>query len=237
MIFDQAEFNVRFEWGHKGAYLLGPVSDVIIVVDVLSFSTAVEIATSQGAVVYPYRWKDETVYDFAESISAEVADRENGNGYCLSPASLQSLPPGIRLVLPSPNGSHICFSTGSTHTMAGCLRNSRAVAESAMRKGRDVTVIAAGERWEDDTLRPCFEDTVGAGAIIRHLTGTLSPEAEAAAAVFEKTSSSLLEHIKRCSSGKEKISRGEGRDLVLASELDISVCVPVLTDGAFKREA
>jgi 2-phosphosulfolactate phosphatase len=237
MIFDQSEYDIRCEWGHKGASLLGPVSDVIIVVDVLSFSTAVEIATSQGAVVYPYRWKDETVYDFAKSISAEVADRKNANGYCLSPASLQALPSGIRLVLPSPNGSHICFSTGPTHTLAGCLRNCRAVAESAMRKGRNITVIAAGERWEDDTLRPCFEDMVGAGAIIRHLAGTLSPEAEAAAAVFEMASSSLLEHIKRCGSGKEKISRGEGRDLALASELDISGCVPVLTGGAFKSEA
>jgi 2-phosphosulfolactate phosphatase len=237
MIFDQAEYDVRFEWGHKGASLLGPVSDVIIVVDVLSFSTSVEIATSQGAVVYPYRWRDETVYDFARSISAEVADRDNKHGYCLSPASLQSLPADIRLVLPSPNGSHICFSTGPTHTLAGCFRNCQAVAESAMLKGRNITVIAAGEKWEDGTLRPCFEDMAGAGAIIRHLAGTLSPEAEAAAAVFEKVSSSLLEHIKRCSSGKEKISRGEVRDLALASELNVSGCVPVLAGGAFKREA
>jgi 2-phosphosulfolactate phosphatase len=237
MILDQSEYDIRCEWGHKGASLLGPVSDVIIVVDVLSFSTAVEVATSQGAVVYPYRWKDETAYDFAKSISAEVADGDNANGYCLSPASLKSLPTDIRMVLPSPNGSHICFSTGATPTMAGCLRNCRAVAESAMRKGRNITVIAAGERWEDDSLRPCFEDMVGAGAIIRHLSGTLSPEAEAAAAVFERVSSSLLEHIKRCSSGKEKISRGEERDLVLASELNVSGCVPLLTDGAFKREA
>ena len=87
MIFDQSEFNVRCEWGEKGVALLAPISDVVIIVDMLSFSTAVEIATSRGALVYPYRWKDETAYLFARSINAEVADKNNERGYSLSPAS------------------------------------------------------------------------------------------------------------------------------------------------------
>src|SRR5688500_14446082 len=119
MIFDQADYNIRCEWGERAVLMLAPISDVIIIVDVLSFSTAVEIATSQGALVYPYRWKDHAAYEFARSVSAEVADRRNKSGCCLSPASLQLLPADTRLVLPSPNGSALSLSTGSTPTITG----------------------------------------------------------------------------------------------------------------------
>ena len=237
MTFDQSEFNVRCEWGVKGVALLAPISDVVIIVDVLSFSTAVDIAASRGALVYPYQWKDETAYLFAESINAEVADKNNVRGYSLSPASLTTVAKGVRLVLPSPNGSSLSLATGSTPTIAGCLRNCRAVAKTAMRKGKNIAVIPAGERWDDGTLRPCLEDLAGAGAIIQYLRGTLSPESGTAVAAFENVSSNLSEQIKSCGSGKEKIVKGEERDIVLASELNASDCVPVMIDGAYRKEA
>jgi 2-phosphosulfolactate phosphatase len=237
MTFDQSEYEVRCEWGDRGVSLLAPISDVIVIVDVLSFSTAVEIATSQGAVVYPYRWKDETARQFAGSVSAEVADRHNKNGYSLSPSSLCALPLGCRLLLPSPNGSELSLSTGSTLMLSGCFRNCRAVAEFAMSRGTKIAVIPAGEKWEDGTLRPCFEDLTGAGAIIRYLRGSLSPEAKAARAVFESSVSNLQKYIAGCSSGKEKMSRGEESDVTLASELNVSRCVPALVDGAYRKEA
>jgi 2-phosphosulfolactate phosphatase len=165
-----------------------------------------------------------------------VADVSNKSGYCLSPASLQLLPRGTRLVLPSPNGSALSLSTGSTPTIAGCLRNCQAVAESAMRKGKDIAIVPAGERWEDGTLRPCFEDLLGAGAIIQHLRGTLSPEAQAAVAVFAAARSNVFERIKGCGSAKEKIARGEEVDVVLAAEVNVSQCVPVMRGGAYRRE-
>jgi 2-phosphosulfolactate phosphatase len=227
MTFDQSEYNIRCEWGQQGISLLAPISDVVIVVDILSFSTAVEIATGQGALVYPCRWKDAAVDEFAKSIGAEVADRNNPHGYRLSPASLQALPVGVRLVLPSPNGSDLSRLAGSTPVIAGCLRNSEAVARSATGKGQRVAVIAAGERWADGSLRPCFEDWIGAGAIIQHLRGTLSPEARAAVAVFASVRANLLDSLKSCGSGKEKISRGEELDVMLAAELNVSDCVPI----------
>ncbi len=216
--------------------MLAPISDVIIIVDLLSFSTAVEIATNQGALVYPFRWTDHSAHEFARSVGAEVADSSNKSGYCLSPASLQSLPADTRLVLPFPNGSALSFSTGSTPTIAGCLRNCHSVAESAMRKGKNIAIVPAGERWEDGTLRPCFEDFLGAGAIIQYLEGMLSPEARAAVAVFETAHTKIYELIKGCGSGKEKIDRGEEADIVLASEVNVSECVPVMRGGAYRRE-
>jgi 2-phosphosulfolactate phosphatase len=236
MIFNQSDYSIRCEWGEKGVQVLAPISDVIIIIDVLSFTTAVDMATAQGAWVYPYRWRDSSVHRFANSVAAEVADADNKNGYCLSPASLQSLPAELRLVLPSPNGSTLSVATGSTPTIAGCLRNCEAVAKSAMRKGKNIAVVPAGEKWEDGTLRPSLEDLLGAGAIIHHLQGSLSPEARAAAAVYQAAQSDIFERLRGCSSGKEKISKSEEEDLVLAAEVNVSDCVPELVDGAYRKE-
>src|SRR4051812_22666938 len=119
MIYDQSEYDIACEWGAEGVSILAPVCDVIIVIDVLSFSTAVEIATNQNAVVFPYVWKDETVYEFAETVNAQVADRTNKNGFSLSPTSLQNLPENSRLVLPSTNGSTISFLAKNKIVIAG----------------------------------------------------------------------------------------------------------------------
>ncbi|MBL8167585.1 MAG: 2-phosphosulfolactate phosphatase [Acidobacteria bacterium] len=234
-LFEQAAYNICCEWGAQGASLLALSCEVVIVVDVLSFSTSVEVATSQGAAVYPYRWKDGTAARFADSVSAIVADGTDERGYRLSPASLQSLPPQTRLVLPSPNGAEISLATGHTLTLAGCLRNRRAVAEYAMGLGERIAVIPAGERWPDGSLRPCFEDLIGAGSIIECLRGSRSPEAESARAGFANARDALLELLGNCSSGQEKISRDEAGDLVLAASLDVSDGVPLLRDGAYRR--
>src|SRR3982751_321084 len=98
MTFDQSEYDVRCEWGERGVERLASASDVVVIVDVLSFSTAVEIATSQGASVFPFRWKDEAAHAYPESVNAEVADQSNRSKRSLSPASLLHLPPGARLV-------------------------------------------------------------------------------------------------------------------------------------------
>ncbi len=99
MLFDQSEYDIRCEWGEQGVTVLAPDCDVLVIVDIFSFSTSLDIAVSKGAVVYPYRWRDERVYAFAEQMQAEVADRKNRNGFTLSPESLVNLPDITRLVL------------------------------------------------------------------------------------------------------------------------------------------
>ena len=236
MFFDQSTYDIRCEWGEKGISVLAPVCDVLVIVDILSFSTSLDIAVSKHAVVYPYRWKDEGVYTYAEEMCAEVADRQNSNGFNLSPGSLGNLPDNARLVLPSPNGSMITLAAGSTPVLAGCFRNCRAVARSAMKGGRKIGVVPAGERWEDNSLRPCFEDLAGAGAIINHLEGTLSPEAEVAKLIFENCKDSLAEKLRNCGSGKEKRAKNEARDIDLSADLDVSECVPFYSDGVYRRK-
>src|SRR5687767_5491831 len=106
MTFSQSGFDVRCEWGEHGGSQLAPIRDVVIIVDVLSFSTSVEIATSRDAMIFPYRWQDASAAVFAASVGALVAGARRGSpGYYLSPQSLLYLPPGTRLVMPSPNGA------------------------------------------------------------------------------------------------------------------------------------
>ena len=235
MFFDQQEFDIRCEWGTQGVTALAPISDVVIIVDVLSFSTSVDIAVRQGAAVFPYRWADDSAAEFAASIKAELADPKRTKGrYSLSPASLMSIPRGTQIVLPSPNGATLTLAARPTPVLAGCLRNARAVAAAAKKYGTRIAVIPAGERWKDDhSLRPSFEDLIGAGAVISHLTGRCSPEALGAVAAFRETSSELDRYMRQCSSGKELIERGYSEDVRLASQLDASDAAPTLIDDAF----
>lgn len=233
--FDQQEFDVRCEWGAHGVSLLAPISDVVVIVDVLSFSTAVDVAVSRGAAVFPYRWRDDTAAAYAASLDAILADHgREPSRYSLSPASLSGIPAGTRLVLPSPNGATLTVAAKPTPVLAGCLRNAAAVAAVAQAHGRRIAVVPAGERWTDDrSLRPALEDLVGAGAIIRHIDGRRSPEALAAVAAFQAVESDLFETLRQCSSGKELIECGFDADVRLAAHLGVSDCAPLLVDDAY----
>ncbi len=174
-IFDQAEFEIRCEWGCEGITRLASISDVIIIVDILSFSTSVEIAVSRGAIIFPYRYKDDSALSYASSIGADLAgNRRDGCKYSLSPKSLSGVSSNQRLVLPSPNGATLSLETRKVPTIAGCLRNASSVAKAAGKLGKRIAVIPAGEKWEETgSLRPCLEDLIGAGAIISALAGHL----------------------------------------------------------------
>ena len=242
MYFDQSAFDVRFEWGARGVAALGPNVRTIVIVDVLSFSTCVEVATSCGAFVLPYSAygaHEEELEAYAQSHGAIVAkrNREAHDSFTLSPTSLTKLSPGMRLVLPSPNGSTLSQAASKFATVAtACLRNAAAVAEFVSRQPGPVAVIASGERWPDGTLRPAWEDQIGAGAVISRLPGRKSPEALTAAGTFEHALSQLAVRLRDCSSGRELIERGFTADVDLAAMLDISQCVPVLRDHAFTAQ-
>jgi 2-phosphosulfolactate phosphatase len=229
--FDQSVASCRCEWGPGGLDALAP-ADVVVIVDVLSFSTCVDIATGRGAAVLPYAWKDSSAAAFAARHGAELAGARGSSRYSLSPASFATAPAGLRCVLPSPNGAALALRAAATRSvvLAGSLRNAKAVADLAQRLGRTFNVCPAGEQWPDGSLRPAIEDWLGAGAILRHLPGTRSPEADAAVATFEQRQHALADVVARSASGRELIESGFPEDVDLATALDASRTAPKL-DG------
>jgi 2-phosphosulfolactate phosphatase len=223
----QAPYDVRCEWGAAGVAALADCR-VFVVVDVLSFSSSVAVAAERGVEVIPHPWRSPDAAELARRHGALLAGAR-GAGPSLSPASLRELGAGTRLVLPSPNGAAVVLAAARHGAvLAGCLRNRAAVAARAAALGGPVAVIPAGERWPDGSLRPALEDLLGAGAIIMMLPGTRSPEAEAAAQVFQAAAPRLAETLRACASGRELIEGGFPEDVELAAALDASDVAPLL---------
>jgi len=250
--------QIRMDWGLHGAEANCPGAALAIVIDVLSFTTTLSVAMDIGAEVFPFAWRDESAREFAARHGAVLAvgrfeARQEGAGQAvsLSPASLRAANVSIggptgrlaRIVLPSPNGSALARLLGRSGlpVVGAALRNRTAVARwiAGELAGCDghVTVIAAGERWADDSLRPAVEDLWGAGAVITALGEiadcALSPEAAAAGVAFRAAASSLPAQMSASVSGQELIRAGFPEDVAIAAELDTTTCVPVLVGERF----
>jgi 2-phosphosulfolactate phosphatase len=254
-VFAQPDALVTFGWGVDDLAVLAPTCEVVVVIDVLRFTSCVSVACSRGAIVLPYEWDDDGVAAYATANDAVVATKERAHGqWTLSPSDLREIPSGTRLVLPSPNGSSLSFRAAGlgTSVIAGCLRNADAVSAvlaETLLAGQRVALLAAGERWSSDgvhstasPLRPALEDLLGAGAIIDRLAarydGDLrdicSPESLAAHAVFVEAAPHLKERISRCGSGRELHDRGWHDDVDTCAAIDEDRHAPVLIAGGYR---
>lgn len=253
-VFEQDGFDLRFEWGLDGVRALGPHCSVLVIVDVLSFTTTVDIALGRGGRVLPLPWKDERAAEAAERAGATLTSSglvpaeghpaglmvDTLSGWSLRPSSLVELPAGTFLAISSPNGATLSAAaakTGAT-VLAGCLRNASAVAAgaSAIAGNRPIGIIPAGERWRPErTLRPALEDYLGAAAIASAVTGRTAPSAEARLAIqaYRSMAGRVPELLADAVSGRELVAAGVPRDVELAGEVDVSGVVPVLTDGVY----
>ena len=221
-MFSQEGYRLRLEWGPEGIGALRDC-DVLVVVDVLSFTTSVDLVVGNGGQVRPSRWKP-------------------ASGPTLRPASLVDATGLVEL--PSPNGSNLCALAGQTgaHVLAACLRNAEAVARRAAELGDTIGVVPGGERWGLDVLdtgprefgplRPCVEDHLGAGAVLAALDGPASPEAQLAVTAFRGTD--VAAAVRECGSGRELVENGHAADVDLAVRVNVSKAVPRLVDGVLR---
>src|ERR1043165_5440824 len=94
--FAQRGHAVRFGWGPTEAAELASPDGCLVVIDVLSFTTAVSVVTEAGGLGFPYPGGDASAPGPAERMGAKLAvGRRQATGespWSLSPAALRAAP-------------------------------------------------------------------------------------------------------------------------------------------------
>jgi 2-phosphosulfolactate phosphatase len=258
-LFDPWPTNaqIHVEWGATGAKLAAARGDIVVIVDVLSFSTSITLAVSRGATVFSFSHQEIDVLGGPEAISAQLnanlIDRDRraiNSRFSLSPASLTNTNDNDRIIFTSLNGANCTAAAkASPVVLIGALTNRYAVADAVAQLLRSTvsdrcTLIACGEHWSSisdahgEAIRPGIEDLIGVGAIANRLIPnfTLSEEALSAASAFASTRDRLFESLSSSVSGRELIAKGFGTDIELAVELDSVGEVPVWKTSNPMRE-
>lgn len=205
--FDQRRYQVRHDWGVEGLRRLAP-ADVVVVVDVLRFSTTVTDAVAAGETV-PLD---------------ESADAVSINGAAVARAAGES--GAVVLLGCLRNASAVADAVLDIQRGRG-VRTSIAVIAAGELAGRTPGA----------PLRFAVEDQLGAGAIVDAL-GALgidhtSPEAAAACESFRGLRGALRHLLTASGSGQELLDRDARDEVLNAAAVDAAGLVPVLRDGVF----
>ncbi len=81
-------------WGQDGLSYYGAFFEAIVIVDVLSFCTTVDIALSKNCSIIPTKIDNESeLLLLSQKQKAVLAKKRNEHGVTLSPSSMQFLDP------------------------------------------------------------------------------------------------------------------------------------------------
>ena len=205
--FDQHRYQVRHDWGVEGLSRLHP-ADVVVVVDVLRFSTTVTDAVARG-----------------ESVALdERAHAVSLNGAAVAAAAGAT---GVVVLL----GCLRNASAIAEAVLAEQKRRGERTSIAVIAAGELPTGGAAGG------LRFAVEDQLGAGAIIDALGGLgidhTSPESAAACEAFRGLRPAVRHLLTASGSGQELLDRGQRDEVLNAAAVDAASVVPVLRGGVF----
>lgn len=239
-------YQCNLDWGADGSRRAAERNEIVVIIDCLSFSTAVVTAVEHGAVIYPCgRASDATTLKGKTGTELAVKRPEvpKLGRFSLSPLTLLGVEDGSKIILPSLNGASCVEAASGAHLIfAGALINARAIAAAlnglVTKTGRSITLIACGELDEagnkEIELRQAVEDYLSAGAILDELDIKLSPEAQECRRHFIGSKEKIADIIWNSPSGVWLEDRGFGNDVEYASRLNRFDCVPVLRQGIFE---
>lgn len=211
--FDQSGYQVRFDWGIAGIDRLA-ASDVVVVVDVLSFSTTVIDRVAAGDTV--------PLDERAHAVSLNGA-----------PVALHASEAGALVLLGGlRNARAVAEAIMAEQARRGERTSIAVIAAGELPPAQAPGTSAAG------ALRFAVEDHLGAGAVIDAL-GVLgidhtSPEAAAACESFRGLRGAVRHLMTASGSGRELADAGRRDDVLHAAQLDAVTSVPRLQDGAFR---
>lgn len=240
--------QVHVEWGVTGAELAAARGDAVVVVDVLSFSTALCVATSRGVTCLVYSEAEIAKLGGSMALAERLDARPLSNrrrvepgGFSLSPGSLLRAEAGQRVLFTSLNGAAVtAASAAAPALMIAGLRNAQAAVSAILElltrpdDVERVTIVPCGEHWSSveptaTGTRYGIEDWLGAGLLCRRLGEAglrLTAEAEVAAHAWKGP-----EVLRACVSARELIAAGFSEDVDLALEVDADRAVPVRDDA------
>lgn len=244
-IYDQHPHRVRLEWGRRGVREAAERRDVIVVVDTLSFTSAVTTAVAHGIDIYSLS-EDDDAAAFARMKGAELAvhrdDVPAKGRFSLSPMTFETDAAGMRVVVASPNGATCArIARDAPYVFAGSLLNAAAVASAVTgilrETERRATIVPCGERWalagDDGVLRFAIEDYIAAGSIVSYIEADASTEARAAGAAYRGAAASLLDTLLDCASGRELVAKGYEADVRFCAKINAYDVAPELRDERF----
>ncbi len=205
--FDQSAYQVRLEGGLDGLARLAP-ADVVVVVDVLRFSSTVTAALDRG-----------------ERVALDAAAHAVSiNGAAVARAAATT--GAVVLLGCLRNAEAVASAVLALQTSRGA-RTSVSVIACGERDPQDAAAAP----------RSAVEDQLGAGAVIAAL-GDLgidhcSPDAALAGEGFRALRGAVKHLLSVSGSGRELADRGLSADVAAAAVVDASTSVPVLRDGVF----
>lgn len=204
---DQAAYQVRLDWGVNGLARLA-AADVIVVVDVLRFSSTVIAALEAGDDVGP----DAPVW--AASINGAAVARAAATSGAVVLAG------GLR------NAGAVAGAVMRVQEQRGA-RTSIAVIAAGELVSTDTGA----------PLRFAVEDQLGAGAIVDALAAIgidhCSPEAVSACESFRALRGAVRHLLTASGSGRELIDLGRRDQVIAAAAVDAASVAPVLRDGTW----
>jgi 2-phosphosulfolactate phosphatase len=206
--FDQSSYQVRLEWGVEGLARLAP-SDVVVIVDVLRFSTAAVTALEAGG-------------EWAMDAAARATSI---NGAAVAQAAAQT---GAMVILGAlRNAAAVARGVLAVQVERAARTSVAVIACGELSSSRPGAA-----------LRFAVEDLLGAGAIVAALTDLgidhSSPEAAAAGEAFRALRGATRHLIAASGSGRELVERDERDVLLAAAAVDASSVVPILREGIFR---
>jgi 2-phosphosulfolactate phosphatase len=210
--------------------------DLAVIVDVFRFSSTVTTAVANGFTIL-HRSKADGE---SRTSSGDVPERGT-----LSPLDFVNPKSTGEILLVSPNGAYLAGKIGEKDTgLIGSFLNGRTVAGIAagiaVREGRNVTLVAAGEIEEDRTdgvRKPRFavEDWLGCGFILCEMRMERTAEAEVCARAYESCKQDLVDLLKRSLSGRYLIRKGHESDISHCVQRNIYGIVPVVRGAAIVK--
>ncbi|MEZ3159071.1 2-phosphosulfolactate phosphatase [Microbacterium sp. BWT-B31] len=205
---DQSRYQVRLDWGIDG---LGRVAqaDVVIVVDVLRFSSTVSRRVAGG----------ETVPLDASAHAVSI------NGAAIAAAACE---PGAVVMLG-------CLRNASAVAAAVLDEQRRRGARTSIAV---IAAGELDSREPGAPLRLAVEDHLGAGAIVDALAALgidhSSPEAAVACEAFRGLRGAVRHLLTASGSGQELIEAGLRDDVLAAAAIDADPVAVVLVDGVLR---